>query len=173
MCVVLLADSIRNYITKFADDRWMYDNEFMDPPANELFGDATAADLELADVPTVSPDATVADVLKAFQECPSATAIPLVHADSGLCAGIVTREVFYKNVARGEAKMDSKARDAALATYRSVPTTVSVNRLQYTLEMNNGVALLGERTPDAKYVYKKLVTNDDLFKFVAGRTSTA
>merc|ERR1712100_635832 len=28
-CLVLLPDSIRNYITKFVDDRWMYDIDFM------------------------------------------------------------------------------------------------------------------------------------------------
>ncbi|RHZ03635.1 hypothetical protein DYB37_006676, partial [Aphanomyces astaci] len=29
-CVVLLADSTRNYMTKFLNDQWMFDNEFVD-----------------------------------------------------------------------------------------------------------------------------------------------
>ena len=29
-CLVILPDSIRNYITKFVDDEWMLVNEFMD-----------------------------------------------------------------------------------------------------------------------------------------------
>ena len=29
-CVVILADGIRNYLTKFADDNWMKQNEFLD-----------------------------------------------------------------------------------------------------------------------------------------------
>ena len=27
-CVVLLADGVRNYMTKFVDDKWMIDNKF-------------------------------------------------------------------------------------------------------------------------------------------------
>jgi cystathionine beta-synthase len=29
-CVVILADSIRNYMSKFLNDQWMYENGFVD-----------------------------------------------------------------------------------------------------------------------------------------------
>jgi hypothetical protein len=29
-CVVILADSVRNYMSKFLNDTWMYENEFVD-----------------------------------------------------------------------------------------------------------------------------------------------
>ena len=35
-CVVLLPDGIRNYLGKFADDRWMIDYEFIEPPPRPL-----------------------------------------------------------------------------------------------------------------------------------------
>lgn len=31
-CVVIFADSIRNYLTKFLSDEWMLEKKFMDPP---------------------------------------------------------------------------------------------------------------------------------------------
>ncbi len=34
-CVVLLADGVRNYMTKFVDDKWMQDNNFSGPSALE------------------------------------------------------------------------------------------------------------------------------------------
>lgn len=34
-CVVVLADSIRNYMTKFLSDDWMVENKFMDAPAKK------------------------------------------------------------------------------------------------------------------------------------------
>lgn len=33
-CVVILPDSVRNYMTKFLADEWMVDNQFYDAPAN-------------------------------------------------------------------------------------------------------------------------------------------
>jgi cystathionine beta-synthase len=41
-CVVLLADSIRNYMSKFLSDNWMYENDFVDDRAlnakNTIYG---------------------------------------------------------------------------------------------------------------------------------------
>lgn len=33
-CVVILADGVRNYMTKFLNDDWMVENEMMDAPAD-------------------------------------------------------------------------------------------------------------------------------------------
>lgn len=33
-CVVVLPDSVRNYMTKFLSDEWMIENQMMDAPAN-------------------------------------------------------------------------------------------------------------------------------------------
>ena len=40
-CVVILADSVRNYMTKFLDDDWMEEREFVRKPVG---GDGTADD---------------------------------------------------------------------------------------------------------------------------------
>lgn len=37
-CVVLLPDSVRNYMTKFLDDEWMYEHGFYDRPADDHVG---------------------------------------------------------------------------------------------------------------------------------------
>lgn len=34
-CVVLLPDSVRNYMTKFLDDEWMFDKGFIDIPPDD------------------------------------------------------------------------------------------------------------------------------------------
>eukprot|EP01094_Clydonella_sp_ATCC50884_P023469 TRINITY_DN562_c0_g1_i1.p1 TRINITY_DN562_c0_g1~~TRINITY_DN562_c0_g1_i1.p1 ORF type:complete len:465 (-),score=207.07 TRINITY_DN562_c0_g1_i1:381-1775(-) len=164
VCVIVLPDSIRNYISKFADDRWMFDNGYMDPPQSELFGEATAAELELKPAATLSPDAPVSEVLRVMRES-GVKAVPLVDAD-GLCAGLVTHEVLYENMAREGANKDTPAKDVALATYRRVPASTTLNRLQYTLEMNNGVAVIADMTPVGKYEFQNVVTVDDVFAWV-------
>lgn len=62
--VVLLADSVRNYITKFINDSWMRDLGFMDMEGDErIESDKTVRDLGLTAVPTVPLDADVGSVL--------------------------------------------------------------------------------------------------------------
>lgn len=34
-CVVILPDSVRNYMTKFLSDEWMYEKQFIDQPPDE------------------------------------------------------------------------------------------------------------------------------------------
>lgn len=34
-CVVLLPDSVRNYMTKFLDDEWMFERGFLEHPPDE------------------------------------------------------------------------------------------------------------------------------------------
>lgn len=34
-CVVLLPDSVRNYMTKFLDDEWMFERGFIDSPPDD------------------------------------------------------------------------------------------------------------------------------------------
>ena len=63
-CVVLLADSIRNYMTKFLNDTWMYDNSFVDEKATHprsstlsaWWAKKRIADLEPTAPVTISPD---------------------------------------------------------------------------------------------------------------------
>merc|ERR1712137_1377647 len=69
-CVVLLPDSIRNYITKFADDRWMYDNQFYDAPASSTVPQKTVGDIAQA-LATISSNATCEDAINLFKENPS------------------------------------------------------------------------------------------------------
>ena len=64
-CVVILADSIRNYITKFLSDDWMIRNGFMEldklsDPNNALFG-VSWEKLGLKEVKPVGKDVTVAE----------------------------------------------------------------------------------------------------------------
>ena len=60
-CVVLLADSVRNYMSKFLNDKWMYDNEFVEEKSFirsscSWWATKRVADLDLNSPITISPD---------------------------------------------------------------------------------------------------------------------
>jgi cystathionine beta-synthase len=64
-CVVVLADSVRNYMTKFLSDTWMYENGFVDDQAfrarhvsQTWWAQKRVADLELHSPITITPDVT-------------------------------------------------------------------------------------------------------------------
>jgi hypothetical protein len=87
--VVVLPDSVRNYMTKFLNDSWMVDHEFMAPPQRgEWWATKTVSDLTLQTPLTVNPDVTcerAVSILKSH----GFNQLPVVEAD-GTIAGMLT-----------------------------------------------------------------------------------
>jgi len=89
-CLVILPDSVRNYMTKFLNDDWMVDRGFKEPllPHNEWWSNYTIADLKLPSPATIAPTATVAAAiaqvqLKGFDQFP-------VVDDGGHIQGVIS-----------------------------------------------------------------------------------
>lgn len=90
--VVLLADSIRNYLSKFCSDDWMVKKGFLPTSVLEnnthpLYGKNIGA-LELRPIPHYDDRLTVSDCLDAFAK--GELAVPLI--EDGKIKGIVTRQ---------------------------------------------------------------------------------
>ncbi|CAF1335205.1 unnamed protein product, partial [Rotaria sp. Silwood1] len=65
-CVVILPDSVRNYMTKFLSDDWMYDHGFLgikDKPSNEWWQTKSISSLLIREPITVSANTTIQSVL--------------------------------------------------------------------------------------------------------------
>lgn len=69
-CVVLLADSVRNYMSKFLNDAWMYENGFVDESLKQRdtihgwWANKRVADLELNSPITISPDVSCREAIE-------------------------------------------------------------------------------------------------------------
>lgn len=99
--VVLLADSVRNYITKFINDSWMRDLGFLDMEGDErIAGDKTVRDLGLTPVPTVAADAEVGAVLRLMAQH-NVNAIPV--EEEGQVKRFAELENLIKKVSKGTA----------------------------------------------------------------------
>lgn len=159
-CVVLFADSIRNYLTKFADDRWMYDHGFFEPAANDKVPSGTAADLIDASRPTIDGDAPVADA-KALMAKTGAEFLPIVT--NGIARGVITATSLM-NYLFDEDKADGKAIDAGVPVPRFVASDMPLSRVRYTLEINGGVAIVADKNAVGKKEYKGAIATADLFK---------
>jgi cystathionine beta-synthase len=69
-CVVLLADSVRNYMSKFLNDTWMYESGFVDNRSSiartQIYGwwaSKRVADLDLNSPITITPDVTCKEAI--------------------------------------------------------------------------------------------------------------
>lgn len=68
--VVLLPDSVRNYMSKFLNDGWMVENGFMKPEVNNShwWSKHTLAELKLSTPVTVDPLVTCGEALKILNQ---------------------------------------------------------------------------------------------------------
>jgi cystathionine beta-synthase len=89
--VVVLADGVRNYMTKFLNDNWMVDNGFKAAPKSTLrewWAEKTVADLKLTTPLTVTPSVSCDECVKILT-AHGYDQLPCVNKDSEI-EGMVT-----------------------------------------------------------------------------------
>jgi len=168
--VVLLPDSVRNYMTKFLNDDWMKNNGFTDTEAiaeAESFKGATVKDLNLPDAVTISDSVTIAAALETlakggFDQIP-------VEDSAGNLVGLITVGILLSKTSRGKVKpTDSVA--AAMYVFNKKRTFVEFTvdtklaDLKKFFEKNHSALITGKE--NGKLVVKKVVTKVDLLKFL-------
>jgi len=91
-CVVLLADSVRNYMSKFLSDSWMYDNQFADekiPARNHVHAWWTrkrVADLDLNSPITITPNMSCREAIEVMSS-QSFDMVPVQDEQDGKVSG--------------------------------------------------------------------------------------
>ncbi|KAL7275746.1 cystathionine beta-synthase [Rhizina undulata] len=113
--VVVLPDSVRNYLSKFVDDTWMVNNGFI--PAKEIeeaketkqWQGASIKDLKLKPVVTIPDDATAESAMDIMRE-KSFDQLPVLNKN-GKLVGLVTLGNLFSYISRGRASGKSLVKD--------------------------------------------------------------
>lgn len=107
--VVLLPDSVRNYMTKFLSDEWMAENGFIDTTTKQQqeaekkqWKDATVGDLKLPDAITVSASTTCSAALQILNKG-GFDQVPVVDEKKRM-VGLVTVGSLLSKVTAGRVK---------------------------------------------------------------------
>jgi cystathionine beta-synthase len=115
--VVLLPDSVRNYMTKFLSDEWMGENGFVDTTTQrqqeadkKQWKDATVGDLKLPDAITVPATATCSSVLQILTNR-GFDQVPVVDEKKRM-VGIVTVGSLLSKVTAGRVKASDLVTEA-------------------------------------------------------------
>ena len=159
-CLVLLPDSIRNYITKFVDDRWMYDNRFYDAPVSESVPDKVIGDISNV-VPTINPNATVNDAIEIVKADKTINWLPMVD-DDGVVKGLTSQMALSTFVFNGGDRT-KPVKDAEIPVFRKLSSSTPLNVARFSIEINQEVVVVADQNDNGQFIYKGIATSADLF----------
>ncbi|XP_064814777.1 cystathionine beta-synthase a [Oncorhynchus masou masou] len=177
-CVVILPDSIRNYMTKFLSDKWMFEKGFLkesDIMVNKpwwwnlkLQGLNLSAPLTV--LPTVSCQKTI-KILKenGFDQAP-------VVDEAGLVLGMVTLGNMLASVLAGKIKPSDPVNKVIYTQFKQIRLTDNLGKLSRILETDHFALVVHEQiqyltdgSPSLKQMVFGVVTAIDLLNFVTAR----
>jgi cystathionine beta-synthase len=141
--LTVLPDSVRNYMSKFLNDRWMIQNGFLKETETEPVQGKTIKDLNIPPCITLNNGITVREVIQVMVSN-NITEIPIVS--NGKILGVASSNVINKKIVAGNARNDD------------LIDTVLVKNLKY-LHLDTSLAFLSVWLEDWKYA----VVQDDEF----------
>ena len=158
--VVILPDSVRNYMTKFLDDAWMRENGFTEKRwETDTLGDVLRS-MPRGKVISASSNDTVADAVMLMKEH-SVSQLPIV--DEGVLVGIVTESDLLSRIVEGNASLASSILEVMFRNVR----TVHVNEDANVLTELFGTGNIGIVVDDSKRVLG-ILTKMDLVERLTG-----
>ncbi|XP_034088299.1 cystathionine beta-synthase b isoform X3 [Gymnodraco acuticeps] len=137
-CVVILADSVRNYMSKFLNDNWMCEKGFLSPKEpmdlKPWWWNMTVQCLKLSATFTVLPSVSCQKTIeilkeKAFDQAP-------VVDKSGVIQGMVTLGTILSSVTAGEVKLSDAVSKVLCKHYKQLHLTDNLGKLSHILKTN-------------------------------------
>lgn len=164
VCVVVLPDSIRNYLSKFCADDWMVKCGFLPTTVLENkelthFYGKTIDELKLQKIPHYDDRFTVNDAADAFDQ--GAIAVPLI--EGGKVKGIVTRDTLVHGVCKKGLENSNSASKCINKDVVIVPYDTDLSAI-YTLLNTNEIVFV-KKEEDGNIVGLYGVTKLDLLRF--------
>ena len=160
-CVVILADNIRNYLSKFVDDKWMRDNHLVEPKlAFGSAGDIIRAmpDRELHTVALEDDIAVAIDRMKHH----GISQLPVI--DQGQLAGIVTEHDLLTALVDGQCTRDASMVEVMNRQVATVSIHDPVSRLTDAFAREEVGLVVGDEGEPVG-----IITKMDLVEFLTRR----
>ncbi|KAJ1917200.1 cystathionine beta-synthase [Mycoemilia scoparia] len=156
-CVVILPDSVRNYMTKFLNDGWMSKLGFIDEGAEQekkrrasRWGSATIRDLDPKEAVVIAATSSAREAVEIMQEN-GFDQLPVISSNTGTLLGIVTLGNVLSRISSGKADADSTVKDvmfrfktSSSSTFREITLDTRLSTLEEFFE-GNTAAIVTER----------------------------
>ncbi|KAF9551125.1 hypothetical protein EC957_010011 [Mortierella hygrophila] len=178
-CVVLLPDSVRNYMTKFLNDGWMQENGFTDQTMvieqenkHLQWGGATVGSLHLKAAVTVTNTSRCREAIL-LMERNGFDQLPVVSSKNGRLVGLVTLGNLLSRIAAGRVQVDGQVQDVMFkfqkvgAHFTEITDESLLEDLTGFFEKNSA----GVVTERGGSKVKAVITKVDLVSFLVKKTA--
>ncbi len=142
-CVVVLADGVRNYMTKFVDDKWMRDNGFFQSQTVKgRVQDIIETELRRPALVTAEDTDSIRDVIDTMREN-GISQVPVTSG--GVLVGIVAEGDLMMFLGTGEGTPDSLVAKCMTRHVAGVSTSTPLSALEEMLRKNVAVVVVNDQ----------------------------
>lgn len=187
-CVIILPDSVRNYMTKALSDDWMLDHQFIDhdviKPKKIMawWADRRVCDIPMATPLTITSEVTLTDAIQLLKQ-EGFDMVPVISA-RGDVAGVVTEGNMTKKIMSGRVKSNVSVAEAKVIykTFRKIGMNDKLADLAQSLDHEPFVLVVTEQrcfngqSPgkvETKTVISGIVTRIDLLDYISKNENEA
>jgi cystathionine beta-synthase len=144
-CVFVCPDNIRNYITKFINNDWMYEHGFISEKEcmdanvpklvpHDVWGkDLTIKDLQLSPAMFLDSSVTCGEAIKQIKNN-SFDQFPVKDSQTGELLGMVTSTVLMSKLANKKVQLTDKITDVMTKEFRRMSSSMPLSELSRVLE---------------------------------------
>jgi len=174
--VVILPDSVRNYMTKFLSDEWLQERKFIDvehsiSEEDYWWWSQPVSALNLRGPLTVHPDVSVQDALRLLSR-EGFDQVPVVD-ETGNVTGMLTVGNMMSLVTKGKVKVTDPVGKALYKQFKQVTMDVTLGSLSQILNTDHYVVVVhdqrhyqGNETTSVKRMIFGIATRIDLLEFI-------
>lgn len=167
-CVIICPDNIRNYITKFVSNDWMYEHNFISEqeccdasvpklvPHNVWGKDMQIKDMALTEAVFLSESSTCKEAIQMMKQ-KSLDQFPVRNAESGKTVGLVKSSDLTTRLANHKVTMDGAVSEVMTKDFRNMSSGMPISELARVFERQAFVFV------DDKFI----VTQFDLLEFMS------
>ena len=175
-CVVILPDSVRNYMSKFLTDDWMLRRGFIDTPEftapKDWWQNKTVKDLSMNPPCTVSHDVKCRDAIKIL-ESEGYDQLPVI-GENGQILGVLTEGVLMGKLINKRVTGDTPVSAALYKHFLQVPLTMTLADLSARFDKEHFALVVAnqQRYRDGGNITNNVVvcgvvSRIDLLRFIA------
>mmetsp|Transcript_15954 Transcript_15954/g.16694 ORF Transcript_15954/g.16694 Transcript_15954/m.16694 type:complete len:529 (+) Transcript_15954:134-1720(+) len=176
-CVVILPDSVRNYMTKFLNDSWMYERGFIDEDCHRQtrlsawWGSRFVSELGLNTPITVSPETTCKEAIELLRSL-AFDMVPVQSSSDGSILGVVTEGNLAAMMTQNRIQPSDPCSRAIYKQFRKVHLNSTLGELAAIFDRDYYALVVAEQKnfdrgqESVRSVVTGVVTRIDLLTFI-------
>jgi len=158
-CLVILPDSVRNYMTKFLTDEWMIEMGFIEPTLPSTgWANMTIADLHLRKAEVIEATSTVGEAISKMNKF-GFDQLPVVDSQ-GKVVGVVSDGHLASRIIAGRLQVQDPVEQGLYRQFQLVTPSTTLGKLSTLLNLHSFLIVVPNAEPVA------VVTRIDLLNFI-------